>query len=122
MRRINYFRAMSGIPPIMGLKGEYNQKAQAAALMMSVNRQLNHHPPTSWTCFTNDGYDGASSSNLYLGVYGPSAISGYIYDSGTGNYFVGHRRWILYPQTQFMGTGDIPSQSGSSSSNALSGI
>ncbi|MEM7799166.1 MAG: hypothetical protein AAF633_08255, partial [Chloroflexota bacterium] len=32
---------------------------------------------------------------------------------------VGHRRWILYPNTQRMGTGDIPSGSGGSASNAL---
>jgi len=119
VRRINYFRSMSGIPPIIGFKEEYNQKAQAAALMMSVNRQLSHDPPDTWTCYTDDGNTGAGSSNLYLGVYGPSAISGYIYDPGGGNYFVGHRRWILYPQTQYMGTGDIPSQSGYPASNAL---
>ena len=29
-------------------------------------------------------------------------------DPGSGNGFVGHRRWILYPQTQIMGTGDLP--------------
>jgi hypothetical protein len=117
--RTNFFRSMSGIPSIYGFKDEYNQKAQAAALMMSVNRQLSHNPPGSWTCYSSDGYDGASSSNLYLGVYGPSAISGYIQDPGGGNYAVGHRRWILYPQTKYMGTGDIPSQSGYPSSNAL---
>lgn len=119
LRRINYFRSMSGVPPLTGLSDEYNQKAQSAALMMSVNRQLDHTPPDTWLCYTDDGYDGASSSNLYLGVYGPSAISGYIFDPGDGNYFVGHRRWILYPQTKFMGTGDIPSVSGYPPSNAL---
>jgi len=119
LRRINYFRAMSGIPSIVGFKEEYSRKAQAAALMMSVNRQLDHTPPKSWTCFSDDGFEGASSSDLFLGVYGPSAISGYIYDPGSGNYFVGHRRWILYPQTQYMGTGDIPPQNGYPPSNAL---
>jgi uncharacterized protein YkwD len=118
-RRINYFRAMAGVPPLSGFKDAYNHKAQAASLMMSVNRQLSHNPPGTWTCFSADGYEGASSSNLYLGVYGPPAISGYMYDSGSGNYAVGHRRWILYPQTRYMGTGDIPSQGGYPASNAL---
>lgn len=117
--RINYFRAMGGVPPIKGFTDAYNQKAQAAALMMSVNRALSHYPPAIWTCYSDDGYEGASSSNLYLGVYGPSAISGYMQDYGSGNYFVGHRRWILYPQTKNMGTGDVPPQSGYQSSNAL---
>ncbi|MFZ0547623.1 MAG: CAP domain-containing protein [Candidatus Promineifilaceae bacterium] len=108
LRRINYFRSMAGIPPVTAFKNDYTSKAQKAALMMSVNNALDHTPPTSWTCYTADGAEAAGSSNLYLGVYGPSAITGYIQDPGGGNYFVGHRRWILYPQTQFMGTGDIP--------------
>jgi uncharacterized protein YkwD len=119
VRRINYFRAMAGVPPIVGLQDSYNSKAQAAALMMSVNRALSHTPPPSWICYSDDGYSGASSSNLYLGVYGPAAISGYIHDPGSGNYPVGHRRWILYPQTRFMGTGDVPPRDGYPAANAL---
>lgn len=119
LKRINYFRRMAGIPPLEGLNETYNAKAQQAALMMSVNGSLSHSPPSSWTCYTADGKQAAGSSNLYLGRYGPSAISGYIYDPGGGNYFVGHRRWILYPRTRFMGTGDIPSKDGKSRSNAL---
>lgn len=108
LRRINYFRAMAGIPAVTAFKNEYTSKAQEAALMMSVNNALSHSPPTSWLCYTADGAEAAGSSNLYLGVYGPSAITGYVRDPGSGNYPVGHRRWVLYPQTQFMGTGDIP--------------
>ena len=37
LHRTNYFRAMAGIPATVTLKDEYNAKAQAAALMMSVN-------------------------------------------------------------------------------------
>ena len=118
LTRINYFRAMAGIPAVTGFKNDYNTKAQEAALMMSVNNALNHFPPSNWTCYTANGYEGAGSSNLFLGVYGPTAITGYINDPGGGNYPVGHRRWILYPQTQFMGTGDIPPTS-YAPSNAL---
>ena len=118
VRRVNYFRAMAGVPGDMKLNDQYNTKAQAAALMMSVNQSLSHSPPSNWTCYTSDGAQGAGSSNLYLGVYGPSAITGYMRDPGSGNYFVGHRRWILYPQTQEMGTGDIP-PTGFPAANAL---
>jgi hypothetical protein len=109
---------MAGIPDVTAFKSEYNNKAQQAALMMSVNDDLNHSPPMNWTCYSADGAEGAGNSNLFLGVYGPSAISGYIDDFGGSNYFVGHRRWILYPQSQFMGTGDIPPTS-YAPSNAL---
>jgi hypothetical protein len=117
--RINYFRAMAGVPATVQLHEEYNRKAQQAALMMSVNSQLSHSPDPSWRCYTAEGDEAAGSSNLYLGVYGPSAITGYIDDPGAGNYPVGHRRWILYPQTEWMGTGDIPQTASYWSSNAL---
>lgn len=119
LMRLNYFRRMAGIPPLEGLNDEYNRKAQEAALMMSANGALSHDPPNNWLCYTADGDQAAGSSNLFLGVYGPAAISGYMVDPGGGNYFVGHRRWILYPQTRFMGTGDIPAANGQWSSNAL---
>jgi hypothetical protein len=117
--RINYFRAMAGVPGDVQLSEEYNRKAQQAALMMSANDQLSHSPPSNWQCYTEEGREAAGSSNLYLGVYGPSAITGYIMDPGAGNYFVGHRRWILYPQTKWLGTGDIPPAGSYRSSNAL---
>jgi uncharacterized protein YkwD len=119
LRRINYFRSMAGIPAVTGFDATYTAKAQAAALMMSVNRALSHDPPPGWVCYTEAGDEGAGSSNLYLGVYGPDAISGYIRDPGAGNTAVGHRRWILYPQTQWMGTGDIPPRDGYPAANAL---
>lgn len=119
LRRINYFRGMAGIPPLARFDDAYNAKAQAAALMMSVNHNLSHNPPSSWICYTEVGHEGAGNSNLFLGTYGPNAISGYIYDPGSNNTSVGHRRWILYPPTQVMGTGDIPPRDGYLASNAL---
>lgn len=117
--RINYFRAMAGIPANVKFVDEYNRKAQQAALMMSANNQLSHSPDSSWRCYTDAGEQAAGSSNLYLGVYGWNAISGYIQDPGAGNFFAGHRRWILYPQTQFMGSGDIPATANYRRANTL---
>lgn len=114
LRRINYFRTMAGLPPVT-LSAEYNAKAQAAALMMSANRKLSHEPPASWTCYSADGAEAAGRSNLYLGRMGWEAVSGYVLEDGE----LGHRRWILYPQTQEMGTGDIPAVSGYMRSNTL---
>jgi uncharacterized protein YkwD len=119
LRRINYFRAMAGVPADVTFSDESNRKAQAAALMMSVNRQLSHSPPSNWLCYSTDGAQGAGSSNLYLGVYSWSSITGYMKDPGGNNYPVGHRRWILYPQTRVMGTGDIPYTQNYPASNAL---
>jgi hypothetical protein len=120
LRRINYFRSMAGVPSIQGFDDTYNMKAQAAALMMSVNGELSHTPDPGWKCFTEAGLDGAGSSNLAMGMgAGIDAIQAYMSDDGDGNYFVGHRRWLLFPQTRVMGTGDIPSGDGYDSANAL---
>ena len=119
LRRINYFRSMAGVPSLRSLSDAYNLKAQAAALMMSANRALSHSPPSTWICYTPEGAQGAGSSDLFLGVYGPAAVSGYMMDPGSGNTAAGHRRWILFPPTQQMGTGDIPPTGGYPASNAL---
>jgi uncharacterized protein YkwD len=110
--RINYFRAMAGVPDQVTFSGTYSAKSQQAALMMSVNGQLSHSPPSTWTCYSADGASAAGSSNLALGTYGWGSITAYMKDSGSNNTAAGHRRWILYPQTQNMGTGDVPSDGG----------
>ena len=120
--RINYFRAMAGVPAAITLSDAYNAEDQQAALMMSVNGQLSHSPPASWVDYTAAGADAASHSNLFLGINGPAAVSGYIEDYGDDNTALGHRRWILYPQTTTMGSGDVDGSSFSlldASANAL---
>lgn len=120
LRRINYFRAMAGVPADIVFTEEYNQKAQSAALMMSVNSALSHSPPTNWSCYSAAGADAAGSSNLYLSVVSPKAIDGYMEDPGGGvNRTVPHRRWLLYPQTRHMGIGDIPAVDGYPAANVL---
>jgi uncharacterized protein YkwD len=119
LERVNFFRLAAGIPALKGLNDTYNTQAQAAALMMSKAGQLSHNPGTNWPCFSANGDNAAGNSNLYLGRYGPEAITGYVRDPGSGNTAVGHRRWILYPQTQQMGTGDIPANGSYYAANAL---
>lgn len=118
-RRINYFRAMAGVPAGIVFDAAMNTKAQAAALMMSANGALDHSPPASWLCYTGPGAQGAGSANLALGAYGWEAINLYMEDPGSGNSFVGHRRWVLHPPIQQMGTGDVPGTGGRWSANAL---
>jgi len=108
--RINWFRAMAGVPPITQFDPTYCRKNQQAALVMSANGALSHYPPSDWSCWTQEAYEAAQNSNLALGSSGPDSITSYIWDFGTGNSAVGHRRWLLYPQTRIMGTGDVPKQ------------
>ncbi len=108
LRRINWFRAMAGVPAHISLDSQYNQKAQQTALMMSAQNALSHYPDSNWACYSAEGAEGARYSNLALGRAGANAVAdGYIRDDGSHNAPVGHRRWLLYPQTKMMGVGDV---------------
>ncbi len=107
-RRVNYFRAMAGVPAWITLNNEYSRKAQAAALMMGGNNQINHYPPPTWRFYSADGAEAAQNSNLSLGNAGPQAVMSQLRDNGANNAIAGHRRWILYPQIQMMGSGNVP--------------
>jgi hypothetical protein len=111
--RVNYYRAMTGLPGDVYLTNTWNLKAQQAALMMSKQGALSHSPDTSWACYTADGAEAAGKSNLALGADAAYAIDLYMDDPGSGgNAAVGHRRWILYPPTKVMGAGNIPNTGG----------
>jgi hypothetical protein len=119
-RRLNYYRGMAGLA-LVTLNDEYNRKAQQAALITTING-LSHKPSTAARCYTAEGAQAATNSHLYIGRFGPAAIDGYIQDHDEGfneNYHVGHRRWILLPQLQVMGTGDIAGSETIFPTNAL---
>ena len=52
-------------------------------------------------------------------MVGPAFIDLYLKDRGDANDATGHRRWVLYPQTQNMGTGDLPPGGSFWAANAL---
>ncbi|MDG1854210.1 MAG: CAP domain-containing protein [Verrucomicrobiales bacterium] len=113
IRRVNYFRAMSGLSSDIVLSEELNAKCQQAAFMMAYNNELDHYPTVDWDHYSESGAEAARNSNLSLGLntpyYGPTAVDGQIEDSGPNNYSVGHRRWILYSHApKEMGHGSIP--------------
>lgn len=119
LRRLNWFRALAGIPAAVTFNAAEGVKDQSAALMMAAQGALQHAGNwTGWNCLSADGTNASGNSNLALGNYGPDAITAYIWDFGANNYEVGHRRWILYPQTQVMATGDVPPQGSYNSANA----
>ena len=113
LARVRWFRAMAGVDTNISLNLESSRLAQEAALVMKANDDLSHEPPSSWDCFTDEAYEGAKHSNLYLGLFGVRSIDGYIEDPGADNLPVGHRRWILDPTLAEIGTGDT------NNSNAL---
>jgi hypothetical protein len=109
---VNYFRAMAGLPGNVVLDADLSAKAQQSALMMIANGRLSHNPSSSWNCYTAAGDEASGKSNLALGQAGAAAIVGYMRDNGGSNTAVGHRRWILFPRQQRMGTGSTDARNG----------
>lgn len=119
LQRINWYRAMAGLAASITFNATESTEDQAAAVMMSEHGALQHVGSwTGWDCFSSNGTNASAHSNLALGYDGPDAITGYILDNGGNNYEVGHRRWILYPQTQIMGTGDVPAENTNLAANS----
>jgi uncharacterized protein YkwD len=111
LRRLNYFRAMAGLPGDLTLDSSLSAKAQQAALMMDASDGLSHAPGTSWPCYSADGAEAAGKSLLAYSnapTRDVGLLDGYMRDRGANNVAVGHRRWILYPQLAIVGTGDVP--------------
>ena len=119
LRRINWFRAMAGLPGDIVLDDALNQKCQAAALIMAAQGSLSHFPPSNWACHTPVGEEAAGAANLHLfsgSNLNASVVDGYIEDPGQFNDVVGHRRWLLYTRQRVMGTGSV---TGNFSANAI---
>lgn len=106
LQLVNYFRAMSQVQPVT-FDEALSAKAQQAALMMYANNQLDHTPPTTWTCYSAAGAEAAGSANLALGYAGASVIKGYLDDPGASNVATGHRWWIQRPAARTMGSGMV---------------
>jgi len=117
--RVNYYRAMAGVPATVAEDAELSAKAQEAAIMMSAEGRLSHEPDPAYACYNPTGAEAAANSNLYLGRNGPTAIDGYIEDPGDDNTDVGHRNTILHPPTRRMGVGDVDRSELGYSANAL---
>lgn len=115
---INWYRAMAGVPAAVTLDATESGYDQEAALMMSASNALSHFPTSEWSCYTTGGANAASNSNLTLGSSGVQAITAYIWDFGPDNFVAGHRRWLLYPQTQVMASGDVPAEGTNQAANA----
>jgi hypothetical protein len=109
LQRINYFRHLVGLLNAIALDSVKNMQCQEAALMMDANNDIDHSPPTSWSCYSVDGAEAAGSSNLAYGAHSSSAITLFMDDEGTPN--LGHRRWILQQRKSIFGHGSTPSTS-----------
>lgn len=102
-QRLDFFRQMAGIFLPVVWDDAYNQKAQDAAFLMEENGELSHNPPKNWKCYSESGFQGASSSNLAMGDHSTGSVNLWMFDNG--HDCPGHRYWILNPMSNKMGFG-----------------
>jgi hypothetical protein len=116
LRLYNLYRWLADLPAVT-TDPERDRRAQACAFLMRANGPITHTPPMSWRCWTQEGADGARSSNISSGP-GVAAADGYMHDPGNPTT-IGHRRWILSNSLGPIGLGSTAS--GASCMQNLSG-
>jgi hypothetical protein len=117
LRLVNLYRWLADLPAVT-TDDESDRLAQACALLMDANNMLSHEPPMDWDCWSQDAYDGASSSNISSGS-GVGSVDGYMIDTGNEDT-LGHRRWILSNTLGPIGLGSTGSM-GASCMRTLNG-
>ena len=88
LRTVNTLRSFAGVGPVT-FDSVLNRRALAAALMMKAAGDLSHTPDPDWPCYSEEGAEGAGTSNLFLGASGAAAMVGYVEDPGVQS--LGHR-------------------------------
>jgi hypothetical protein len=97
---------MAGLDPV-ALDSGLSRRAQRAALIQHYLGFLSHTPAASAECYSETGGVASGLSNLALGYSGARTVLAYLADAGPTNRAVGHRRWLLAPSTEAMGTGQV---------------
>jgi hypothetical protein len=92
LKLINLYRWLADLPAVV-TDPERDRQAQACSLMMEAEGELSHDPGTDWACYSEEGAEGASSSNISGGP-GVVSIDRYMVDQGNATT-IGHRRWTL---------------------------
>ena len=98
LHRINSYRQLAGIPPILSVDNSRNADWQAGAMMCVANGDIAHLPPTSWRFYSASGVSATSTSNIGMGsnTIGEN-VSSFIWDFGANNTAAGHRHSLLWP-------------------------
>lgn len=111
LKLTNFVRYLSNLPSNVVLNKQFNEDAQAAALVNASNQSMSHYPvqPKGMDDkLFKQGYSAAGDSNIGYGyrTITNSIKDGYLSDASASNRAtVGHRRWILSPRLQEIGFG-----------------
>lgn len=103
--RLDFYREWLGLSKTKDPDPAITTRAQECAMMMGTAQDLSHEPGTDWSCYTPAGAEGASQSNIAIGIdTAAEAIDLYIFDHGNEDN-PGHRRWLFFPTYEGPGYG-----------------
>lgn len=107
---VNFIRYLAGLPDDISLDETYINYTQHGAVLLAALNELTHQPSQPADMpndFFETAYNGPSQSNCGMGHSNIlHSIQSYMNDSDASNIaYVGHRRWLLYPQMQKIGFG-----------------
>lgn len=115
---LNYIRSLHGLNPVSYNNADDLYTAKAA-LIIVANKVLNHDPPPSYKCWTEEGQYGCLHSNLSMSwgwvdniPKSEDFIIRQVIDNNVES--LGHRRWLLFPflKSTSYGRVDIPGFTG----------
>ena len=104
VQRVNWYRQMAGLNTVTEDPSQ-SAAAQQKALIILAEGRSSHYPTPDWACYTEVPIGGGE--NLFLGESGLASVDGYMQDYGDTNLAVGHRRQILSPFLDEIGTGNV---------------
>lgn len=91
LQQVNVYRALARLPAV-ALDDAKDAAAQACALLMHANNDIQHQVPTSWRCYDALGAAAAGLSNL---ATTPAVVAVDLYITDEDVPTLGHRRWLL---------------------------
>jgi hypothetical protein len=110
LRRTSLYRWLVGLPAVTSNVRQLEITQACATTLAAQGSGLTHNIPQSYTCYSDDAAEGASTSNIALGIQWPAqSVDLYIGDNGVPS--LGHRRWIFNPGMGSTGFGQRGSYS-----------
>ena len=111
LNALNFVRYIAGIPSDVQLKDSYNDGCQIGSLVNAANNELSHYPskPEGMSDeLYNQQMSGKSNIAWNYGNLSKTVVYAWLHDTDSYNMAaLGHRRWVLYPEMQYTGFGQV---------------